>query len=309
MSTQIKPASKMDFPLQSLSSEDNTIYTPMPIISRDTSEMKNINHKTAKNILLQAIFRQKAQLRVRIRHQMQRKILRLWNVCTKHQDSEALHSKEMKNLELWKHIQGCCDIDCKENFCQSSRRIIISLSNCHKTLNQHPSSTLCAPVMNDYRLKKKHDSEIYTGWTKGIDGTMIYGFDENKGSTSYKLEQISKIAQNSHTTAACVERNIFPHDQHHTFTHCQKKLEGGQDGSSVKRPLFLQQLQPVEHTQICTEDKAVYIKSSNPNISSEKLHVEIPISGKSITFEPKSLSEEEDRSDALIALLSLKKIT
>jgi len=328
--TQIKQASTIYFPLNSLSTEYNTIYTPMPSMSKETSNMTCIDHERAKNTLLQAILRKKALLRVKIRRQMQRKLLRLWNVCTKNQDPQApLESKEVrakKNLDLWKHIEVCCDIDCKEKFCQRSRRIILPLSKCCKALNNQRSiSSLCAPAKNhiaprsraDSRLRKKHDSEMIqiVGETKGIDGTLIYDLGKNKAfTTSYKLEQISGVAQITHTTAGCIERNISPHKDHCTLSHYQESVEGEADGYLVVQSC-LQQPQPVEHTQPpCTEDQAIDVESSNPKTSLENLQVEIPLSDTGLTSERKCLSEEErkerkERSDVLIALLSLNKRT
>jgi len=287
-----KQPSNITFHMSSLSTDGNTAFTPMPSISKNTFNAKCIDYERAKCILLQAILRKKILLRAKIRRQMQRKLVRLWNACTKYEDSQALNSKEKekKNSDLWNHIQDCCDIDCKEKFCQSSRRIIIPFSKCCKTLNQHSIRNFSATAINHFieesrashQLRKKRDGEICIENTKGMDGTLIYDSDENKTSTSNTLEQISGVSQSSHTTARCVDRNTFRHKQHRSLPHSEKHAEGGPDGDSVVQ-LFLQKPKPVE--------------------------AEIPLLCTDIPFERKYLSEEEkkERSDVLIALLSLKK--
>jgi len=291
----------MDLYLSSLSTRGDTNYTPMPRISKDISDTKCENRERARNILLQAIYHKQALLRVKLRHQMQRKIVRLWNACTEHQD---LQVQQKNNLELWKHIQDCCDKDCKEKFCQSRRHITMTYSKCCKTLNQHSIGNFCVPAMDhivresrdDCRLREKH-SEIRIGKTKETDETLIYDFGENKTSTSYRSKRISGVSQSSYTSAACVKRNTFPG-------------ESVVQDITTKRPLFPQQLHPVEHTQACKEEQITNVVSPNPNISLEKLHAEISLSDP-IAFDRKRLLEEErkDRSDVLIALLSLKKRT
>jgi len=308
--------SNINFHMSSLSTDDNTMFTPMPSISKNTSNAKNLKNERAKDVLLQAILRKKTLLRVKIRRQMQRKLVRLWNACTKYEDSRALNSKERekKNSDLLNHVQDCCDIDCKELFCQSSRRIIVPLSKCCKTLNQHSIRNSSAPAMDHcikesrggHQLRKVHDSEISIGKTKGMDGTLIYDSAENKTSTSYTLEHISGVSQSSHTTAGCVDHNTFRNKQLRNLSHLEKNSVSG-PGGDLKVQLFSQKPKPVEHTQNCIEKPAMDVMPLNPNLLLDKLQTETSLSCTDIAFECLSEEEKKERSDVLIALLSLKK--
>jgi len=91
-------------------------------------------------------------------NQMQRRLFLLLNASTKNnQDSQPLNQKQKASVELWTHIKNCKQKDCKRRYCLRSRHIIDHFYRC-RMLKRCFTCKLCAPVINQILMNRKHDT-------------------------------------------------------------------------------------------------------------------------------------------------------
>jgi len=126
-----------------------------------------------------------------VMHEMRQRLILLWNACTKYKYLRILHPKQKKALELWEHMQDCCDKKCKRKYCRSSRLMLAHFQHCKRS-NKCLSCKLCAPVAiciaqdsnSTCKITNKQHGPIRK--RKQMDQDLMYKAHKKKTSVSDK---------------------------------------------------------------------------------------------------------------------------
>jgi len=229
----------MDYQFSCLSNKGNTRCSVTPIIipNKAISNAKDNIHELESPRLQHSLTDVKIWHNSKegstIINQMQRRLILIWNACTRYKDLQTLQPKQKKYLILCEHIQHCKDTNCKRMLCKSSRRIINHYKHC--TLLNHASTCkLCSRVMryiaqnscNDNHLTSKQHGKTHVEKMEWLGSTVICESDKNKTSSSYKPKRISEVTSTVQRTTTRVKKNSLPQKQSYTNFRWNKNPNG-----------------------------------------------------------------------------------
>jgi len=172
---------------------------------------------------------------------MRKRLLQLMIVDRIYQRSHisTLNKNQRIILELWEHIQGCRDKDCKRKHCQSSR-ILLKHYNHYKQSNKISTCILCDPVERQLerycRGRAMNNQNCTTRKMKHMDQYPIKDHGNNTFSISNRQNQVFDDAKNSRIASICPKSRTLPHKHYRKTVRWDKSVKGGnKQGFSLHR--------------------------------------------------------------------------